>query len=504
MEKGKWVLVAFIWVFFALVGSVIFKAVISPRMKEAAKDKAKQEETEKLRQTAATSRYSHQLNFALDSFSGYAIFRSPQFEKELAERKIKLNLIDSNYKDRFEALSKNEVQMGVFTIDAAIKAMTPKYPISILAIVDETTGADAIVSYKELNNIDDLNIPEMKLVLTPDSPSETLARVIISKFGLNQLSENSFVKVNDAKEVYEMYRKSKPEDKMVYILWQPYVSKILDNPNTHILVDSSRVKGYIVDVIVANRDFLVKNREVAKSVLEAYFSALYHYKDNMVQLVLDDSKITGVPVSRTQSEALVNGIWWKNTQENYNHFGLAESNNQHIEDMIINITKVLKSTNAISDDITNNRPNLLYYDQLLKEMHTGSFHPGKETVREDSKNFVELSDDEWKKLVKVGTLEVPPLVFARGTSNMTASSEAGLEQLVKTLQSFPQYYVTVTGNASTKGNMDANKKLALSRAKAVEKHLVEHGVNKNRIKATGSEPSGTNTSVTFTLKQSEF
>src|SRR5690606_25294602 len=112
---------------------------------------------------------------------------------------------------------------------------------------------------------------DTKLVLTANSPSETLARVLISNFGLRNLDQNSFVKLKDAQEVYKKYRESKPADKLAFVLWEPYVSKTLENPNVHVLVDSSKFRGYIVDSIVANRDFLAKNKELSKRFLKAYF-----------------------------------------------------------------------------------------------------------------------------------------------------------------------------------------------------------------------------------------
>ncbi len=56
-------------------------------------------------------------------------------------------------------------------------------------------------------------------------------------------------------------------------------------------IDSSRFTGYIVDCLVADRDFLVKNPDVARNVVECYFRALYEYRGDeaMTRLVKLDA-----------------------------------------------------------------------------------------------------------------------------------------------------------------------------------------------------------------------
>nr|WP_261361691.1 OmpA family protein [Aeoliella straminimaris] len=108
-----------------------------------------------------------------------------------------------------------------------------------------------------------------------------------------------------------------------------------------------------------------------------------------------------------------------------------------------------------------------------------------------------LSDSQWNSLVEVGTARAPTLVFARGTARLTERSRSLLDELAGTLQS-TRYYVIVRGNASRRGNLEANKKLAEQRAHEVEQYLTSQGVDADRIRAIGVEPSGS-TSVTFLL-----
>ena len=223
-----------------------------------------------------------------------------------------------------------------------------------------------MVAYKEsVPNVDALNRPETRFVLTPDSPSETLARVVMTHFDLNRLPDRSVRGMTRSpEETFNRYRQAATNSPEVFVLWEPFVSRILENDNMHVVVDSSRFRGYIVDVIVVSRDYLQKNHEVVRDIVGCYFTAAYRHRQDMVSLVQSDAKQQQQPLTPQQAEKLVEGIRWQNTQENFAHFGLIQdAGRQHIEDMIGNITRVLLRTSAISGDPTGGRPNLLYYER---------------------------------------------------------------------------------------------------------------------------------------------
>ena len=510
MSKGRLVAIC-IWSIVLLVGVAVFYRMFwVPRQEKQQEAAAQQEEEKKFAATSSSSQYKHHIDFGIDSFSGYAGLRSQEFQNHLRRSSVKVDFVDdgADYIGRLKSLASGKTQMAVFTIDALIAASDEigEIPAVIVAMIDETRGADAMVGYKKtFPNLDALNTPDTKFVLTPSSPSETLVKVMLASFNLDQVSPDAFVEVNGAEEVFKKYRGSKEEDPYVYVVWQPYGTRILDNPNTHVIIDSSRFKGYIVDVIVANRDYLYKNPEVVKNVVKSYLSAVYQHKGKMVQLVMDDARKAGQPLSQKQAEELVDGIWWKNTQENYAHFGIRGQALQHVEDMILNLTNVLVKTNTISKDPTNGHPEQLYYTKLLQDLSDANFHPGfsPEKIRSEKDQLPALTDAEWEKLTPVGTLEVPTLVFARGTSRLSEGSKQHLNKLVETLKSFPTYYLQIRGNASTKGDPEANKALAMARAKAAEDYLLSAGIVGQRMKSIAGEPTGS-TSVTFVLGETPY
>ena len=419
-HKGKLLAFVVVWLVLFGIGAVAWRFLGKPQVEKV----AERRNQARLSVGSSDSRYDHRLNLSLDSFSGYAVLRSKEFSDELARKSIRVNLIDdgADYAKRIADLKSGETQMAVFTIDALLKTSSEinDLPASIVAMIDETRGADAMVGFKKrFASVDDFNDANVRFVLTPDSPSETLARVVMTHFALPQLDENPIIKARDAKDVYEQYRSSSPEDNNVFVLWEPYVSKMLENPNVHTIISSRDLFGYIVDVLVVSREYLRTDESVVRDVVESYFRAVFQHRGTMQDLILTDARLQGEPLTATQAERLVDGVQWKNTQRNYAHFGISDSSVQHIEDMIENISQVLVATSAIPIDPTGGKPNLLYYDAILRDLSDEQFHPagyGEEV--DDALELRALSDREWEQLAPIGTLRVQQLVFARGTAKL--------------------------------------------------------------------------------------
>lgn len=512
MSKGKLIAACVVWLMLIAFGAVVWKLVFKPaRDASVAQQQAQAQATQQAQQqhrleaAGSESRYKHTLNFYLDSFSGYAVLRSDVFQQELAKSSIRLHLHDdqANYPERLAALQRGDAQLAAFTIDALIKtsAQMDQVPGTIVALIDETAGADAALAYKQqVPNVDALNRPDTRLIFTRDSPSETLARVVMSRFSLESISEEAMVPLADIDQVVARYKASKPSDPAVYLLWEPYVSELLENPALHVVVDSSQFPSTIVDVIVASRDFLLKNPDVVRDVVRAYLTAVYHYRDrqDLLDLLTADARKTGAPLSAGAAEKLVEGIWWKNTQENLAHMGILPGRQvPYLEDMIENLVGVLRQTGGIDSDPTDGHANLWFYSKVLEGLK--DFHPGlgDESVRDQS--LPALTETQWQKLTSIGTAKVPTLVFARGTDRLTGHSKLVLDELAVQLNS-TRFYVSILGNASRIGNLQQNKLLAERRAKVAQDYLIDKGVDKNRIRALGGQPSGS-TSVTFKLGQ---
>lgn len=75
--------------------------------------------------------------------------------------------------------------------------------------------------------------------------------------------------------------------------------------------------------------------------------------------------------------------------------------------------------------------------------------------------------------------------FATGTATLTQSSRFILDEVAKSLNDNPEVRVEVSGHTDTRGSRALNVRLSQSRADAVKKYLVDHGVSADRLEAKG-------------------
>lgn len=465
----------------------------------------------------STQRYAHNIKVAHDSFPGYAILRSPAVQNLLNRQGIKLTFVDdkADYVGRARALKSGKVQMAVFTIDAYLKAgsVIGEFPGSIVLVIDESKGADAIVAYKRgVPQIPNLSNSRARIVLTPDSPSETLARIMINKMSLPSLPTSWAVETDGAGDAYKKLKSADPDEPYAYVLWEPYVTKALAIEGVHLLLDSSKLKGYIVDVLVVQREFLDSQRELVTHIVQAYLRANYDYNnqpDGLAALIQADAKQYGDRLNRNETDKLAKGIEWRNTVENYAHFGVipaAEAKGtERLEAIIAKITQVLVQTNSISADPLSGNYEQLFFEGILRGLHHDKFHPGVlnasgtdglndifvgstpvEQVREETA-LNPLSDANWNVLAPVAAMKVEPIQFGRGNARILPNSERALKELAANLKSFPQYYLRVVGHTRQEGDPTANRVLALQRAEAAAASLRNSGIASHRIRAIASD-----------------
>lgn len=535
VKKSKIIMVASWLIIIGIIG-LVYKFVVEPRLRG------------NLVKETSTQRYTHEIKVAHDSFPGYAILRSPAVKNLLDRHEIKLTFVDdkADYIGRMRGLKNGKHQMAVFTIDAYLKAGSAigEFPGSIVLVIDESKGADAIVAYQRgVPQIPSLSHPEARIVITPDSPSETLARIMINKMSLPSLPASWAVEANGAAAVYKKLKSAEPDEPHAYVVWEPYVTKALAIDGVHLLLDSSKLKGYIVDVLVVQREFLSAQPELVTHVVQAYLRANYDYhnqvdgarlqstptgNERLLSLIQEDAKQYGDALNRHETLKLVEGIEWRNTMENYAHFGVISGQQakgtDRLEAMIGKIMQVLVSTHSIPADPVSGNYGSLYYEGILRSLHHDNFHPGvltsntggglddivigttpvSEEVRA-ARALNPLSDANWDTLSPVAAMKIEPIQFGRGNARILRGSERALRQLAEDLKSFPQYYLRVVGHTRREGDAAANRRLAAQRAEAAAQFLRNLGIASHRIRAVASNRRATHMqgaaaqSVTFEL-----
>ncbi len=520
-RRAKGCLVAaLLWCVILLLLGVAYRFLVHPHLKQKLAG-----------QTGGASQYKDELVIGADSFSGYAVLRSELMKQQLKGAGLRLTVQDDggDVNRRLQALQEGRLQLAAFTVDSFVTAgaRLKDFPATAVLVLDESQGADAIVANQAaVASLQDLNRADARLVLAPGSPSEFLARVVIAHFNLPNLPPDWLISADGPQAVFNQARAAQPAERKAFVLWEPFVSRVLAQPGFHVLLDSSRLKGYVVDVLVAQRQFLKEHPEQVRAVVEAYLRAAHatgQRADGWVELVRDDAARTGGErLDASQAARVVAGIHWKNTLENYAHFGLVPGGNPgyppHLEDIIGNIIEVLLKTRALEADPLAGKYHTLFYPQLLAELKTAGFHPsrGIDLIQGMAPSTDDLAPirtepaaqaltpEQWAGLQPVGELRVEPIVFTRGSANLSVQSDRDLANLAKRLQSYPNLYLRVLGHTRAEGDPQANRALAQARAEAAAAALRSHGVRPERLRTEAAPAvagNGDAQAVTFAVGQ---
>src|SRR5688572_25508289 len=128
----------------------------------------------------------------VDNWIGYFPLCSGEMRKRMRARGYLVQCDDdkADYKARMQKLKGGELQLAVATIDSyLLNGSEPGFPGTIIAVIDESKGGDAIVAFKDkVATIDDLKRKTaVKIAFTPASPSEHLLRATSVHFDVAHL-----------------------------------------------------------------------------------------------------------------------------------------------------------------------------------------------------------------------------------------------------------------------------------------------------------------------------
>jgi outer membrane protein OmpA-like peptidoglycan-associated protein len=493
------------WVVVLLGIALAWRLLVAPFFTQSEKERQEQQQQALIESTSAAGSYRHTIELHADGFSGYAVLRSPELRNLLKNEGIRLEVVDdgADYPARVRALQGGQAQMAAFPINSYLQAGAGlgEFPATILFIIDETQGADAILAWEQgLENLQGLNNENARVIYTPDSPSEFLAEITVESFILPKLPENWRVKEEGSEKILRMLLNADPKAPRAYVMWEPQVSEALENPEIHVLLDSSKTKGYILDALVVEREFLKNRPEVVKTFAESYFRALFAItaENRMVELVRKDAGGPGRDLPEKFAENIANGIQWKNTTDNYAYFGLKNAGgSETLDDVIGKIAKVMAQTGLIPADPLNGKYGLIYFDKILDEMRVNGFHPGKtldviagdlnldEEQASTRQELRALSQSQWEDLNPVAAFQVEEIRFPRMSDKVTLQNQRKLEALASRLKDWPSYYITIIGQSQKSDMEDINKvaqDLALRRANAAADYLKQQGIPDERLR----------------------
>lgn len=402
---------------------------------------------------------------------------------------------NGNYEERLEKFAKKEYDFIVLPINSYLEhGINHDFPGVIVAAIAESKGADAILGFDEIlpsGKVNDLNDPSLNIYYTPASPSSFLLDLTITDFDLDQLENNSSWRkeVDGSEEVYEMARKSSRNRSLgdVFVMWEPEVSKAVNELGMKKLWGSDKFSGYIIDVFVFHRDVIARDEKYVLEFLKTYFRTLDYYGNRHDEMKKEFSRITDLRPKYIDN--MIDNIDWFTLEENcVKMFDLPLEiglpSNEGVINSIYACTDVLIQNQTIDEDIDD--PYKIVNSSFLESIKNSRVKRVGSSNSSTSTVFSAFSSEQWDRLPEVGTLRIEPITFQSGTSTLDYQGEEIVDKVAKMLvNNYPNYRIKIKGHTGS-GNEDANLILSQERAEIVMQRLIGvHGIDPNRLYANG-------------------
>ena len=144
------------------------------------------------KETSDATRTKGKITIAMDNWIGYFPLSSPEMKNLMRRSGYILMCEDDNadYDQRMARLKSGEIAFAVATVDSFIlNAEQYDYPGTIIMVIDESKGGDAILANKnKVASLDALKgKTDIKIAFTPNSPSHHLAKATSDHFNVPEL-----------------------------------------------------------------------------------------------------------------------------------------------------------------------------------------------------------------------------------------------------------------------------------------------------------------------------
>lgn len=441
-----------------------------------------------------------EINLALDSWAGNVIFRSDELRRLLEAEKIGLAVTDdgADYAGRMKALANGEFDVAVMTLDTYLALGEHyDYPGVIAFVVDVSKGGDGILGSSKVTSISSLAARDVKIGVTPNTPSDFLIKAISVHFDIPRLRTNGDWRVEtDSSE--DALKKLRAGAVDAAVVWEPDISKGVEAGFPKVFTTES-THGLIIDVLVMNRKFVIDRPDTAEKFVKSYFQALRSYKlSGDAGIIREIASQTGVDESK--AEIMLGGIelvtlnrnasYWMGTQSTK----LAElgvKGNQ-LASSIEACLAILNDTGVIKGDPLSGNHSSIINSSIIRSVHsqgavsTSNVFAGSPGGDDGPSTIDFPAVSNWSGMNVIGKMKVRPVLFQSGTSILTLDGKKAVDAMAADLSHYPTYRAIVRGHTSTVGDEQKNQQLSEQRAKSVANYLIRtHDVDPDRILAEG-------------------
>jgi len=181
----------------------------------------------------------------------------------------------ANTSDVLKAFKDDIIDIAAVTLDEALLLQSENAePIMVILVLDISHGADVIIARSNIRSLNDLKGKRVGV------ESSALGAFMLSR-ALSVGSNLNFSDLNILPLTHDKHFDSFINNEIdVVVTFEPVKSLLLAQSGSHVIFDSSRIAGEIVDVLVTKQRTAELKHAAIKKLVDAYFSTIQHINDN--------------------------------------------------------------------------------------------------------------------------------------------------------------------------------------------------------------------------------
>jgi outer membrane protein OmpA-like peptidoglycan-associated protein len=416
-----------------------------------------------------------------DPWSGYSTFRGePRLKSALAQKGIALEYLDDpelyDQDKRMQALAEGKLHLALTTIDAFLQhgakhRVNGRYPGVIVWNVDESDGGDAIFLTKGRAGFDSVQATD-RVCYAAGTPSEHLWD--FASLAFDRL--NSRLQTDNGVVASDCWKKLEAGQVQIAVLWQPSTAIAVKAGYPKVFATGGQADDVIIDVVVANREYLSSHRATVTEVARAYFETIdwqLSHPEEHAQLITRDCG-PDCEGSIELGRAVLEGIDFLTYEENsclwWGRCGTPAKLGERIE----KTGRLLAAKGKILNEELPAPASILDDGCLASLEAAGAPHTAVQTLQ------VKASEKRYSYVASatssngdgdVGTLRLPSIYFPEARADLDQNAASVVEVIADQLRAFPALCVRIHGHTNSAGNPANNLMLSEARAHSIASHL---------------------------------
>jgi NitT/TauT family transport system substrate-binding protein len=214
------------------------------------------------------------LRIGYSTWVGYGPLFLAQDKRFFDETGVNVNLINvEDPKLRFAALAAGKLDGLVTTLDTMSLYWKPTFRFQAVLGLDDSRGGDGIVARDSITTIKGLR--GKRVAVNRGSVSDFFLNVLLKQNGMTEKDLNIVnMRQDDAGAAFLGGKVD------AAVTWEPWLSRAKQSPNGHILIDSSKTPGLIVDILVMRQNVIQAEPGPIKATVEGWYKAVDYWKQN--------------------------------------------------------------------------------------------------------------------------------------------------------------------------------------------------------------------------------